>query len=383
MRRLSAARLSIALIALALTARAGARAAYADQTLRYDLRGELGGEYDSNAHRTEIIAGTHPPVVGSPLARAALSGHLADVVADRHQLTLSATLAGKLFAAAAARDEDVALASSSARWRRVLGADTGLAAQGIYYEAFQRAGSDPAAADDRRDFRSLTPALQLDHRLTDNTVLVSGAGYRWFVFKSDLDFNFQGPLATLDVRWAGESADGNTDWELTGGAGVEWRAFAGAATTTNVNAPPTPRRDTFVVGHLDLTRIGKLLLGAGYALQRNDSNSYGDALTRHVFTARLATPLPLACYLAARAELILALYRDTVTLGMAETTGKLLSIDDENRSSLRIDVSRALTDRLLVLARYTLYANEIGVSAPVASYWRQTVLLSIAFTYEN
>jgi hypothetical protein len=138
-----------------------------------------------------------------------------------------------------------------------------------------------------------------------------------------------------------------------------------------------------VIGHLDLTRVGKLLLGAGYALQRNDSNSYGDALTRHVFTARLATPLPLACYLAARAELILALYRDTVTLGMAEATGKLLSIDDENRSSLRIDVSRALTDRLLVLARYTLYANEIGVSAPVASYWRQTVLLTIAFTYDK
>ena len=381
MRRLSAARLSIALIALALTARAGTRAAYADQTLRYDLRGELGGEYDSNVHRTEIIANTaaNPPVVASPLARAALSGHLADVVADRDQLTLSATLAGKLFAAA--RDEDVALASSSARWRRALGADTGLAAQAVYYEAFQRASSDPAAADNRRDFRSVTPALQLDHRITDNTVLVAGAGYRWFVFKSDLDFDFQGPLATLDVRWAGESADGDTEWELTGGAGVEWRAFAGAATTTAV--PPPPRRDTFVIGHLDLTRVGKLLLGAGYALQRNDSNSYGDALTRHVFTARLATPLPLACYLAARAELILALYRDTVTLGMAEATGKLLSIDDENRSSLRIDVSRALTDRLLVLARYTLYANEIGVSAPVASYWRQTVLLTIAFTYEN
>jgi hypothetical protein len=165
MRRLSAARLSIALIALALTARAGTHAAYADQTLRYDLRGELGGEYDSNVHRTEIIANTaNPPVVASPLARAALSGHLADVVADRHQLTLSATLAGKLFAAA--RDEDVALASSSARWRRALGADTGLAAQAVYYEAFQRASSDPAAADNRRDFRSVTPALQLDHRIS-------------------------------------------------------------------------------------------------------------------------------------------------------------------------------------------------------------------------
>jgi hypothetical protein len=383
MRRLSPARLPIALIALALATRAGARPAHAGERLRYDLRGELGGEYDSNVHRTEIIEGAaNPAVVGSPLARAAVSGQLADVIADRQQITLAATLAGKLFGASQARDEDVALASSSGRWRLALNADTGLAVQGLYYEAFQRASSDPAAADDRRDFRSMTPALQIDRRISDSVVLIAGGGYRWFVFKSDLDFNFQGPLATLDLRWTGESADGNTDWELTGGAGVERRAFAGSAVTI-ASVPPTPRRDTFVLGHVELTRVGKLLLGAGYALQWNDSNSYGDALTRHVFTARLATPLPFACYLAARAELILALYRDTVTLGTAQTTGALLSIDDENRSSLRVDLSRALSDRLLLLARYTLYANELGVSAPVASYWRQTILLSLAFTFEH
>jgi hypothetical protein len=148
-------------------------------------------------------------------------------------------------------------------------------------------------------------------------------------------------------------------------------------------ATPVQRADTFIVGHLDLTRVGAFLAGAGYALHVNRSNSYGESLTRHVVTLRLATSLPLGCYLAARAELIFAHYLEPVAIGRVSTTGRLLSIDDENRSSLRVDLSRALAQRWLLLARYTIYANEIGVSSAVARYHRQTALLSIAFTFEH
>src|SRR5581483_759229 len=112
MRRISPARLALPLIALC----SGAGMAHAGETLRYDLRGELGGEYDSNAHRTEVVDGiANAPIVGSPLARASLGGHLADAVAEGQQIAVAATMAGKLFTAPAARDEDVFLASSSAR----------------------------------------------------------------------------------------------------------------------------------------------------------------------------------------------------------------------------------------------------------------------------
>ena len=105
-----------ALLALWISASAGARAARAGETTRYDLRGELGAEYDSNAHRTEIIDGiANAPIVGSPLGRASLSGHLADLVAEHQQIAVSATLAGKLFTAPAARDENVLLDATSAR----------------------------------------------------------------------------------------------------------------------------------------------------------------------------------------------------------------------------------------------------------------------------
>ena len=101
------------------------------------------------------------PIVGSPLGRASLTGHLADVVGEHQQVAASATLAGKLFTAPAARDEDVLLVATSARWRIAMTARPALGAQAVYYEAFQRASSNPADAPDRRDFRSLTPTLTI------------------------------------------------------------------------------------------------------------------------------------------------------------------------------------------------------------------------------
>jgi len=58
------------------------------------------------------------------------------------------------------------------------------------------------------------------------------------------------------------------------------------------------------------------------------------------------------------------------------------SIGDENRSSVRIDLSRELGERMRVITRYTFYANELGTTSPV-SYRRQTLLLSLAFALDK
>jgi hypothetical protein len=55
-------------------------------------------------------------------------------------------------------------------------------------------------------------------------------------------------------------------------------------------------------------------------------------------------------------------------------------IDRENRSSVRVDLSRALTERLQLVARYTAYLNELG---SVGRYHRQTALLSLAITLDK
>src|SRR6266404_4720717 len=115
------------------------RTARAEDNERYVLRAELGVEYDTNAHRTEHLNDTaNPENVRSPLGRGVASASLSDVIAPGHAVALSATAAAKLFADQRARDEDVAVAQSSAEWRMNLGPHATLGLAGNYYEAFQR-----------------------------------------------------------------------------------------------------------------------------------------------------------------------------------------------------------------------------------------------------
>ena len=90
-----------------------------------------------------------------------LSGALSDVIADGQVVSMGATLAGKIFDAAAAADEDVAIAQTSLAWQKSFGPGRALTLSGAYYEAFQRASASLAAAVERRDFRSLAPTAQL------------------------------------------------------------------------------------------------------------------------------------------------------------------------------------------------------------------------------
>jgi hypothetical protein len=371
----------------ALFARSSARAE--SETERYMLRAELGAEYDSNAHRAEILAGgVNRSPVPSPVARGVVTGMLADVVSARHDVAMSATAAGKLFTAPEARDEDIAIAQSGLTWRMRLGERANLSVAGGYYEAFQRAGQGTVYLTERRDFRSLTPGLRLALPLAEGMELGVGGGYRLFAFKPDHDFDFQAPSLALDLRWGRESVDAGADWEAFLGAGVERRAFAGPALLPPAgDGLPTPgadqRIDQFLTTRAEVVRTARLLLGAGYAFHYNASNSYGETVARHFMTGRFATALPFDLFVTARADLLLAYYAEPpVVVGQTPTAGFLFaSIEDENRSSVRADLSRALGERLQIIARYTYYSPPLTASR--VTYSRYTALLSLAFTIEK
>jgi hypothetical protein len=375
--------LAVAILAAAASARAARAAEPGDATddpyERYTLRAELGPEYDTNVHRTEIVTnGVNAPVVASPLARAVLSGTLSDLVTDGHAVALSATAATKIFTNADARNENVAIAESSALWRATLSSRAALTTSGAYYEASQRGSDDPATSSQRHDFRSLTPALRLDLAVSSHLEVGAGAGYRLFVFKPDPHFNFNAPTASLDLRWAGESSDGGADWEASLRTAFERRVFDGLV-LVNGSPPVTgtaTRVDNFLVSGLDLSRTGRVLIGGGYALHVNASNSFGSTAIRHFASARFATPLPLDFYLAAHAEVLVSAQYADDAVGRA-----FLSIEDENRSNARADLSRNLTDKIQLIARYTFYANPLGPSN--ATYHRHTALLSLSFTLEK
>ncbi|HVU52797.1 MAG TPA: hypothetical protein VHL80_19080 [Polyangia bacterium] len=388
--------LVLALVASALGAPArGADGSGADESPNehYTLRAELGPELDTNAHRTELInvPGTvNPPVVSSPLARAVLSGSLSDVVGDGHQVAMSATLAAKVFEKPEARDEDVGIAESTLLWRAPLGARSALALSGAYYEAFQREAPAPVFGDERRDFRSLTPNARVIGAASEHVDLGVGVGYRLFVFKPDQSFDFNGPTASVDARWARETADGVADWEAAVRAVYERRAFDGAPfvepATCTTPCPPVPgtgaRLDHFATAAVDLSRTGaRLLVGAGYALHLNLSNSFGETVTRHFVDAHVAASLPLELYVALRAEIVFAFYKDHVVVAPNMAGSTFSSIEDENRNSVRVDLSRNLTERLQLIARYSFYANSS--TAGNVTYRRQTALLSLAYTFEK
>jgi hypothetical protein len=350
----------------------------------YALRGELGAEFDSNATRTETISGTALPArVRSFLQRLVLSGTLSDVVSPRHAVAVSATAAAKLFDAPAARGENVAIAQSSGAWRIRLGEQARLTASGTYYEAFQTAKADPTADAERRDFRSLIPALQLGWAASESIDLSLTGGWRWLVFKSDRDFDFAGPTAALDLRWARQREEA-ADWEAGTGAAIEHRRFGGPAFTDMCTPAGLPcpgadvRSDDLLTGRVEVTRTGRALVGAGYVFAHNMSNSFGDTVTRHFAILRMAASLPFDISLAARADLLFAHYRDRVNVSAGSG---FVSVEDENRSSARVDLSRGIWERLRLLARYTIYVSELGSDA--ASYLRQTFLLSLAYAIEK
>jgi len=385
----------LAFAAVATTCAPAARAqgivdATAD-TEHFLLRAEVGTEYDSNAHRVEQLTSSGSEVVGSFLQRFVVSGNVVDQVAPRQAVAVTATAAAKVFDAPAARSETVAIAQSSMMWRAALDDHTSLAPAAAYYEAFQSWGPEGDPAGERRDFRSLSPTVEFRRVLSERLDLGIAAGYRWLLYKPDRDFDFNGPTTGFNLRWV-HDADGGADWEARAGAALEHRNFAGPLHVGNCTQDGLPcpgtalRIDDFVTAQTEVTRTGRVLLGLGYAFQHNASNSFGETLIRHIATARIAAALPLSLYLAARADLLFVSYRDPVPIAQvdpaqAATTRPFASIEEENRSSARVDLSRDIGNRLRGLLRYTFYANELGNN--VGKYRRHTLLLSLSFAFEK
>ena len=370
-------RLTLTLVVLALL---GACPWARADSARYDLRVELGTEYDSNPDRAEQIANVAPtlsPAGPSPLARLVASGNWASAIGQRGGLALSGAMAGKRFFDQDARGDDVLIAQAGANGTLRVAGRTILGLAGSYYDAFQRGPVD------RRDFRSFAPALRIEQGFAQAAQLTLGGGYRWFTFKSDDEFSFAGPTAFLTARqmFPGNLDRGEADWEWTAGASLEWRGFEGLACTNEACTPapssPPHRVDRFWIGQVELTRTTTFLLGAGAALHVNQSNSYGEDLLRGVFHLRAVVPLPWTLSFSSRADVLATHYWTSQVLAQDPNAGApLVSIEDENRSTLRLEVARPLAQGFEIGARYVLYTSFPSRGA--VDYRRQTALLYLA-----
>jgi hypothetical protein len=357
--------------------------------VRFGLTLSLGPEYDSNANRAEIVAGAESPdqPTGSFLLRS--TGTLRFLwKTDSNVLRLSVGAGGKLYFEPAVFDQDVFALSLAGEDRVRVARFLHLALLGDYYDAWQL----PVAPFRARDFRSGSAVGRVYFFDRLGEVALSG-GYRGFQYKPDPYFNFQAGQATAyAVARLYFGANDDHELDLAANYHVERRFFPGVIELLDETqclpghpfadrcliAGTAKRSDWFHEGGAELTYVGPLLVGVGYGVQLNLSNSFGQSLLRQLVTLKLAYRFPWQLYATIKAQLFITRYLDPVLLDTNITSQTFITIDDENRNAVIADLERPIgTSGLAVNARYSVFTNELTPS-PV-SFLRQVVYLGLTY----
>lgn len=348
-------------VALATIALCGTSASALAAAEGIGARLEAGAEYDSNPTRVETLDGvpSSRPTVPSPALRLALNLDAERVLFGRWSASLGAGLAVRRLLQADAQGEDLLVSEARAALSRLLAPSWALGAQASLYDVGQRADS----LEEARDFRSISPGARLLGPLGAGRFSL-GAGWRWFRFKPAPSLDFAGPTVSLGYRRNPVfTLDGAAEWDWGLGTALEQRRFDPqpcSDATACAGAAQTQRQDRFVTLDADLTRTGDQLVGAGLSLQNNRSNQFGENLWRLAAHLRLVWLLPLDLSLAARGELVLTRYDDAVAVGHDAVSGAFVTIEEEGRSSARIDLSHPLGEHLEAGVRFTVYAQAPG-----------------------
>jgi hypothetical protein len=375
---------AVALLAALVAALAGSSGlARAANELRYGVRLEGGGEYDSNPGRREQVEGSTAPaeVTAATALRLVSTLDLALLTSGGHLFSVGVEGAGKRYLDPVVQEEDLLVLDGRFAADFALGERNRLALQLSHYDALQRAEALP----DARDFRSTSPSLRFEHR-RDRARFSGGAGWRWFVFKPERSFDFQAPTAFLSY-WQSvspplEEPGAEWDWRVT--ASFEGRRFSTNRCVAGAACPPTVpadrRMDRFYAATAEVNRTAEVLIGAGLAGQLNDSNSYGESLLRGAVYLRGVLLLPWQLSLAARAELVATRYADAVQVGR-DPAGAFLSIEEEGRTTLRVELMRPLGNHAEAGLRYSFWTTALGTET--VSYQRHNLLAFVAVLLGN
>jgi hypothetical protein len=362
--------------------------------LKLTLRLELGPEYDSNANRAEIVQGAQNNDVptGSFLLRTTVRAGLT-WRSGRNVLRLQGLAGGKVFFNPEVWDQNMIVGQLVAEDRFRVNDKVDLGLAGEYYDAAQQSTAPPCAVvscDRHRDFRSGSAVARLGFYDDPGEFAITG-GYRGFQWKPDHAFDFDaGQLTALaGVRIYAGPPEREHEIDLSASYHMERRLYAGVF-DVNDCPPGMPlsascivpgggqRADWFHEGDLELTWLRWVLLSASYSIQLNSSNSFGQSLVRHLITAKLGARLFWQLYLTVKGQLLVTRYLDPVLLDRQVNTQTFVSIEDENRNAVVVDLERPIgRTGVAIEARYSFYTNEL-TTVPV-SFLRHVVYLGISY----
>lgn len=389
------AMLVIAGVALGTTA--GERTARAAPQLT--LSAELGPELDTNATRLRQLsagAAAEQPVA-SGLLRMVARGGIALQLGQHHHVSAEYGGGGKLFWSDDARSADELVHHADLGWAvRPPGAgSTVVWALGSFYDAYQR--------DSQRDFRTGAGGLRLDlshpqPRLSAQLYL----GFRDLKFKPNEVYDFQGPVGSLGLRWALTSGRGDAlvDWVLGLNYTVAYRAYQGrmrglreqcreGEDAGSVCSYPKAeaRQDLNHLLRAEVSYLGNADATFWYSMEANSSNSFGESLVRHVVGIKFTAPLVWGVFFTAKGVLQLSNMRDPSSITIEVRDQSFISLDQENRSSLLVQLARDLPwEHWALNLRYSLHVAEeesssAGLLEERPSFMRQTVFLGVRFDY--
>ncbi len=349
----------------------------ADLTLKL----EAGSELDTNVYRTTSEASSGVTAAGG---RAAARLAASVRPASRALLRVGALAAAKFFPEA--NSANIGVVAADVR----LDVAVGRLAPGLrlgYYDA-EEAGDAAGGGGLDQDFRTGHAAASLTLRTEDDHRLEATAGGRFFVYKPNGDLDFTGAQLGLSLGRRVRLGDGKDELAYGLGYTLSQRAFAGNA-LANLCADDVPiapsclyltsraRADLFHDAAVELTFTRAFIVGVRYALQLNDSNSFGQSLVRHRVELSGTAGLFWDLYLNAKVVLIVNRFLDALLL--SGDVGTFTTIEDEARNAVILHLTRDIDARLTVEARYAFYANPL--SSRELAYRRQTMYVGLVVRF--
>ncbi len=373
--------------------------ARAEDGRAYRLTLESGAEYDSNLHRVEVLAGNIAGVDAGPLMRAAARFQLSERIDKKSALRADVRGATKLFAVPEGQSENLAMVFADVTYQRTVGASNAqLGLRGNHFDAIEiRPFGDGVRPAPGRSFRTseirtfLTLPSETPHRISIH------AGARDFVYKPERIYSWRGPQ--LGVRYSATHWLGDSE-EDEGAASIDVRAsytasirdYVGAAFRNACAPGPMPAPDCFVPtgeGRADLNHslvvegvyTGRRMYSLLYGAEVVDSNSYGQASVRQRIAAGVTTELFADMFLTARAMVRLNTFLDPLLLARDLQNQNFVSIEDENRNSLSVHLSRDITRHWGAELRLAVYSNEFATKE--LSFRRETAYFGLLYRFEG